>query len=161
MSFYTWGNSGIEPYSGSANQLSRNRQGPPTGLAIMEDCNGALCRTGRIAEADSDLYGEPGWISRARGGDVCMTRGPSWVAKSVRNVRDAGPSASAHPPTRRRRTVTKPGRCLFSAGLWRRRSTMGPLGSPSVASILQTASSRRSTTIDEKCHPRPHHRPAA
>src|SRR5258706_13796952 len=56
MSFYTWGNSGIEPYSGSGNQLSRNRQGPPTGLAIMEDCNGALCRTGRIAEADSDLH---------------------------------------------------------------------------------------------------------
>jgi hypothetical protein len=55
-SFHTWGNSGIEPYSGSVNQLSRNRQGPPTGLAIMEDCNGALCRTGRIAEADSDLH---------------------------------------------------------------------------------------------------------
>src|SRR6266480_6629886 len=29
--FYTWGNSGIEPYSGSGNQLSRNRQGPPHG----------------------------------------------------------------------------------------------------------------------------------
>src|SRR6266481_1840590 len=31
MSFYTWGNSGIEPHSGSENQLSRNRQGPPHG----------------------------------------------------------------------------------------------------------------------------------
>src|SRR5438132_12305900 len=29
--FHTWGNSGIEPYSGSGNQLSRNRQGPPHG----------------------------------------------------------------------------------------------------------------------------------
>jgi len=37
MSFYTWGNSGLEPYSGSGNQLSRNRQGPPTDLAIMEN----------------------------------------------------------------------------------------------------------------------------
>src|SRR6266571_6111869 len=31
MSFYTWGNSGIEPHSGSENQLSSNRQGPPHG----------------------------------------------------------------------------------------------------------------------------------
>src|SRR5215469_2725993 len=31
MSFYTWGNSGIEPYSGSVNQLSRSRRGPPHG----------------------------------------------------------------------------------------------------------------------------------
>src|SRR5262249_39396125 len=31
MSFYTWGNSGIEPYSGSENQLSRNQPGPPHG----------------------------------------------------------------------------------------------------------------------------------
>src|SRR6266571_6175551 len=31
MSFHTWGNSGIEPYSGSGNQLSRNRRGPPHG----------------------------------------------------------------------------------------------------------------------------------
>src|SRR5260370_41386878 len=47
---------GIEPYSGPGNQLSRNRRGPPMGLAIMENGNGALCRTGRIAEADSDLH---------------------------------------------------------------------------------------------------------
>ena len=26
------------------------------GLAIMENCNGALCRIGRIAEADSNLH---------------------------------------------------------------------------------------------------------
>jgi putative tryptophan/tyrosine transport system substrate-binding protein len=30
-SSHTWGNSGIEPYSGSRNQLSRNRRGPPHG----------------------------------------------------------------------------------------------------------------------------------
>ena len=30
--FYTWGNSGLEPYSGSGNQLSSNRRGPPHGV---------------------------------------------------------------------------------------------------------------------------------
>src|SRR4029453_15983751 len=55
--FYTWGNSGIEPYSGSGNQLSRNRRGLTSwSLAIMESCNGTLCGTRRIAEADSDLH---------------------------------------------------------------------------------------------------------
>src|SRR5262249_108067 len=42
-----------------------------------------------------------------------------------------------------------------SADLWRRRSPMGPLDSQPVATILQTESSRQSTTTDEKCHPRP------
>src|SRR5262245_7814446 len=47
MSFHTWGNSGIEPYSGFGNQLSRNVWGPPhVGLAAMESGDGALCRTG-------------------------------------------------------------------------------------------------------------------
>src|SRR5215831_6116563 len=46
--------------------------------------------------------------------------------------------------------------CLFSAGLWRRRPAMSPLDSQPTATILQTVSSRRSTTTDEKCHPRPH-----
>src|SRR5215467_16131110 len=45
----------------------------------------------------------------------------------------AQPSASAHPPTRRRWTVTELGPCLFSADLWRRRSTLGPLDSQPVA----------------------------
>jgi hypothetical protein len=74
MSFYTWGNSGIEPYSGSGNQLSKNQQGPPPGLAIMENCNGALCRTGRIAEADSDLHRRSDWKDRARRGG-CIRSG--------------------------------------------------------------------------------------
>jgi hypothetical protein len=47
------------------------------------------------------------------------------------------------------------------AGHWHRRSTMAPLDSQPVATILQTESSRRSTTTDEKCHPRPRHRSAA
>ena len=65
---------------------------------------------------------------------------------------------------RHRRMVTGPAlgsACLFSAGLWRRRPTMGPLDSQPAATILQTESSRRSTTTDEKCHPRPRHRSAA
>src|SRR5262249_7490487 len=47
---------------------------------------------------------------------------------------------------------TGPRPCLFSAGfsagLWRRRSTMAPLDSQPAATILQTESSRRSTTSD-------------
>ena len=80
-------------------------------------------------------------------------------------IRCATPSASAHPSTRRRWTVTGPGSRLFSAGfsagLWRRHSTTAPLDSQPAVTILQTESSRRSTTSDEKCHPRPHHRSAA
>src|SRR5262249_20704650 len=61
--------------------------------------------------------------------------------------------------------VTGPGPCLFSAGFsagpWRRCSTMAPLDSQPAATILQTESSRRSTTSDEKCHPPPTPRPAA
>jgi type II secretory pathway predicted ATPase ExeA len=41
------------------------------------------------------------------------------------------------------------------------KSTMGPLDSQPVATSLQTESSRRWTTSDEKCHPRPHYRSAA
>src|SRR6478609_2165494 len=37
------------------------------GLATMESCDGTLCRTGRVVEADIDLCGEPGWISAAGG----------------------------------------------------------------------------------------------
>src|SRR5262245_38378092 len=61
----------------------------------------------------------------------------------------------------RRLMVPGPGPCLFSASLWHRRSRMAPLDSQPAATILQTESSRRSTTTYEKCHPRPHHRSAA
>jgi len=56
MSFHTWGNSGIEPYSGSGNQLSDIDEATSWDLAIMESRNGTLCRIGRIAEANSDLH---------------------------------------------------------------------------------------------------------
>jgi transposase len=64
LRFQTWGNSGLEPYQGSANQLSSNREGPPHGAlqlwrAAMEHYVGldvslkltAICivdRTGKI-----------------------------------------------------------------------------------------------------------------
>src|SRR5262249_49922117 len=54
--FDTWGNSGLEPSSGSGNQLSTNTRPTSWGLAIMEGCNGALCRTGHIVETDCDLH---------------------------------------------------------------------------------------------------------
>src|SRR5262249_29097235 len=34
LSFHTWGNSGLEPYSGSGNRLSSNRQDPPRDLSL-------------------------------------------------------------------------------------------------------------------------------
>src|SRR5262245_31649389 len=68
-SFRTWGNSGIVPYEGTGNQLSRNRQRPTSwSLAIMESRNGALCRTRRFAEADSDLHRRSDRKDRARRG---------------------------------------------------------------------------------------------
>src|SRR5262249_24511001 len=70
------------------------------------------------------------------------------------------PSALAHESAQRRRTVTEPKLCLFSAGLWCQHSKIGPLDSQPAATILQTQSSHRSTTTDEKCHLRPHHRSA-
>src|SRR5262245_5994971 len=67
--FHTWGNSGIVPYEGTGNQLSRNRQRPTSwGLAIMESRNGALCRIGRVAAADSDLHRGSDRKDRARRG---------------------------------------------------------------------------------------------
>src|SRR5262249_45527222 len=69
QSFRTWGNSGLKPYSGLGNQLSRNRTRLTSwGLAIMERRNGTLRWTGRIAEADSDLHRRSNWKDRARRG---------------------------------------------------------------------------------------------
>jgi hypothetical protein len=42
---------------------------------------------------------------------------------------------------------------FFLRAFWCRRSTIGPLDSQLAATILQTGSSRRSTTTDEKYHP--------
>src|SRR5260370_35786 len=44
------------------------------GLAITENRNGALCRTGRIAEADSDLHRRSDRKDRARGGGCIRPR---------------------------------------------------------------------------------------
>src|SRR5882757_5928370 len=48
--FHTWGNSGIEPYLGSGNQLSSIDEAHLWVLQSWRDCNGALCRTRRFAE---------------------------------------------------------------------------------------------------------------
>src|SRR5262249_18839301 len=77
MSFYTWGNSGLDPYSGLGNQLSRNQQGPPTALqswrTAMEHYVGldvslkltAICivdRTGKI-EREGVVASDPETIA--------------------------------------------------------------------------------------------------
>src|SRR3954454_15365350 len=59
---------GSEPYSGSANQLSRTRRGLPQGLAMMERGNGALCRIRRVTETDFDLHRRSDRKGRARRG---------------------------------------------------------------------------------------------
>src|ERR1700683_2456305 len=59
---------GCEPYLDSGNQLSRkSTRSTSWDLATMESRNGALCRTGCIAEADGDLCGGSNGISDARG----------------------------------------------------------------------------------------------
>src|SRR5262245_31577406 len=73
------------------------------------------------------------------------TRTTQWLPMVQRGV-NTGPRPSAA--------------CLLPAGLWRR-STVGPLDFQLAVTILQTESSRRSTTTDERCRPRPYHRPAA
>src|SRR5262245_34194331 len=65
----------VLPYEGTANQLSRNRRRPTSwGLAIMESRNGALCRTGRVAEAYSNLHRRSDRKDRARRG-CCIQPG--------------------------------------------------------------------------------------
>src|SRR6266700_3356430 len=75
---HTWGNSGIEPYSGPGNQLSKNRRGPPHGAlqswrAAMEQYVGldvslkktAICivdRTGKI-EREGMVASDPAAIA--------------------------------------------------------------------------------------------------
>src|SRR6266536_2833802 len=76
--FHTWGNSGIEPYSGPGNQLFKNRQGPPHGAlqsrrTAMEHYVGldvslkltAICivdRTGKI-EREGVVASDPAAIA--------------------------------------------------------------------------------------------------
>ena len=48
LSFHTWGNSGLEPYSGSGNRLSSNRQDPPRDLSLKLTAICILDRTGKV-----------------------------------------------------------------------------------------------------------------
>src|SRR6516164_4277652 len=94
-------------------------------------------------------YGRSNWLN---GNDISCAAisSPRWLhatlcPRSLKTAQALGlevpPDATYYPSTRR--------------------STMAPLDSQLAATILQTESSRRSTTTDEKCHPRPHHRSAA
>src|SRR5258706_14441184 len=68
VTFATWGNSGDRATRRHRESALQQRMRPSScGLATMESCDGTLCRTGRVAETDIDLCGEPGGISRARG----------------------------------------------------------------------------------------------
>ena len=49
----------------------------------MESCDGTLCGTGRVVEADVDLCGEPDGIGRARGRG--RFRSPEAIAAFVRS----------------------------------------------------------------------------
>jgi hypothetical protein len=134
----------------------------PRGVARHDAIGPAVHDEDRTGDALRDAHERP------RGGEH-----PPWRNRCAQHAR---PIASAQPSTRttqwlpilqraanrRRWTVMgpEPG-SAFSAGLWRQRSTMAPLDSQPAATILQTENSRRSTTIDEKCHPRQHHHPAA
>src|SRR5262245_20440335 len=93
------------------------------------------------------------------------------VSRSTAAFGDARSSASAQPLTqtirwmpmlqRAANTEPKPNpACLPLAGPWPR-PTAGPLDFRLAVMTLQTESSHRSTTTDEKCHPRPHHCSAA
>ena len=106
-------------------------------------------------------------------GYVCATESPQ--GKRRCSIKRARLNASAQPSIRtnqwvpippaanRRRHWTSVSRseCLLSAGSWHQYWTVSRLDFQPVATILQTESSRRSTTTDEKCHPRPRHRSAA
>src|SRR6266403_1429735 len=54
--FHTWGNSGHRAIPTLEESALQEPTSPPMGFAFMEDRNGILCWTGRIAEADSDLH---------------------------------------------------------------------------------------------------------
>jgi hypothetical protein len=67
---------GVIPGSCHTKARGISSPGRPTswGLAIMESRNGALCRTGRVAEADSDLHCRSDRKDRARRG-CCIQPG--------------------------------------------------------------------------------------
>jgi hypothetical protein len=102
---------------------------------------------------------------------IAMLRRAGLGGQLLANLPDARLSASAQPPSRpsqrmstpQRAANTEPGLssgCPHRGGVWRR-PTVSPLDFQLAVTTLQTESSRQSTATDEKCHPRPHHRPAA
>jgi hypothetical protein len=136
-----------------------------------------LCRRGNGLDIERDITEQPRhWFPGVRTRIRPQTNGsPLWRSdcatsrpSPIKRQRPLGlgrnPRTSAPLSTRRRWAVTGPRPCVFSeglsVGLSRRRSTMAPLDSQPAETILQTENSHRSTTSDEKCHPRPHHRSA-
>src|SRR5262252_7330552 len=105
-------------------------------------------------------------------GYVCATESPQGKRRySIKRARlngSAQPSIRTNqwapiPPAanRRRHWISVSGsECLLSAGSWHQYWTVSRLDFQPAATILQTESSRRSTTSDEKCHLRPHHHSA-
>jgi hypothetical protein len=98
-SSHTWGNSGIEPYSGSRNQLSRNRRGPP---------HGAL-QSWREPQWNTVVAGPPAFpVLLSRHGTILPPTRPwqAMIADSVqmaveRNPPDPAPkSGNCRPETR-------------------------------------------------------------
>src|SRR5260370_11240581 len=105
-------------------------------------------------------------------GYVCATESPQGKQRCTKRARL---NASVQPSTRTNRWVPIPpaanlrqhwssvsgSECLLSTGSWHQYLPVSRLDFQPAATILQTESSRRSTTTDEKCHPRPRHRSAA
>ena len=102
-------------------------------------------------------------------GYVCGTESPQGKCRC--STKRARLNASAQPSIRTNQWVPVPpaanrhwhwisvsgSECLLSAGSWHQYWTVSRLDSQPAATILQTESFRRSTTTDEKCHPRPRH----
>jgi hypothetical protein len=102
-------------------------------------------------------------------GYVCATEPPQGKrrcsTKRARLIASAQPSTRTNqwvsiPPAANRTSVSG-SKCLLSAGPWHQYWTVSRLDFQPAATILQTESSRQSTTTYEKCHPRPRHRSAA
>src|SRR5258708_34660112 len=101
-------------------------------------------------------------------GYVCATESPQGKRRcSIKRARLNASRTNQWVPIplaanrRRHWTSVSGSECLLSAGSWHQYWTVSRLDFQPAATILQTESSRRSTTTDEKCHPRPRHRSAA
>jgi hypothetical protein len=147
------------------------------GDAAVRNCSGIQSGARPALNcAESSAYGTTrsrrGSRWRSHNSGATSQRASAWAAQPL--VLNARPNASAQPSTRtthwipmlQRAANTGQGpssACPLPAGLWRR-PTERPLDFQLAVTILRTESSRRSrrsTTTDEKCHPRPNHRPAA